>query len=89
VDVEKTMEFIVEQQAKAEVSHARFEAAMASMAERHERTEAMLTRAIRAGVKEARRERVKRRELAQKVGELTDTVQAFLESMRRGGNGRH
>jgi hypothetical protein len=89
VDVEKTMEFILEQQAKAEVSHARFEAAMASMAERQDRTEAMLTRAIRAGVKEARRERVKRRELAQKVGELTDTVQAFLESMRRGGNGRH
>jgi hypothetical protein len=96
VDVEKTMEFILEQQAKAEVSHARFEAAMASMAERQDRTEAVLRRAIRAGVEDARRQRVRTRKLEQTMTELAEAqkktqsaLEAFLESMNRGGNGRH
>jgi hypothetical protein len=107
VDVEKTIEFILEHQARAEVSHARTEAALARMAERQDNTEALLRRAIRAGVEEARRQRVRSRRLDEKIAagqrqtdeEITRlaaaqrqteaSLKAFIDSMNRGGNGRH
>ena len=93
VDVEKTIEFILQQQARTEV-------ALAQSAERHDKTEALLRRAIRASVEEARRERVRRKELAEELNEemkrlaaaqceTEASLKAFIDSMQRGGNGRH
>lgn len=79
MDVEKTIEFILEQQARFEVLHQKTEemhqksAAMyqqsAAMHQRtealHAKTEATLRRAIRLGVREARHERQRRRELGE------------------------
>jgi hypothetical protein len=96
VDVEKTIEFILEHQARAEVSHARTEAAIASMAEEHQKTKVLLRRAIRAGVEAARRQRTRTRELDEEMTKLAAaqretqaSLKAFIDSLQRGGNGRH
>jgi hypothetical protein len=100
VDVEKTIEFILEQQARAEVNHARTEAALARMAEREDKTESLLRRAIRAAVNEGRAERKRRHQMAEEwkvtMFELAAaqrhteaSLKAFIDSMNRGGNGRH
>ena len=85
--VEKTIEFILEQQARSEVNHARTEAALAQSAERHNqteaslaRTEALLRRAIRASVEEARRERARRKELAE---ELTEEMKRLAAAQQQ------
>src|SRR5215467_5242583 len=98
VDVEKTMAFILDCQ-------ARTEATLAATAENLKKTDDLLRRAIRAGLKEARAERRKRQELDRRFDEkmtqlaaaqllteeelkdLKRTVQAFIDSMRRGSNG--
>jgi hypothetical protein len=89
VDVEETIEFILEQQ-------ARTEAALARMAEREDNTEALLRRAIRAGVEEVRRQRVRSRRLDEKITQLAaaqvvteEKLQGLIDSIRQGGNGRH
>jgi len=46
-----------------------------------------LDRAVRLSVGEARNERSKRRELDERVTQLAATVQAFIDSLPRGGNG--
>lgn len=51
-----------------------------------ERVSDRLDRAVRLSVREARNERGKRREMDQRVTQLTNTVQAFIDSMQRGGN---
>ncbi|PWT84162.1 MAG: hypothetical protein C5B56_16080 [Proteobacteria bacterium] len=56
VDVEKTMAFILDCQ-------TRTEATLAATAEGQQRTDALLRRAVRLGVQEARAERKKRQEL--------------------------
>ena len=88
--------------------------ALASLAEEHKKTDAVLRRAIRAGVEEARRQRARTRLLDartrlldektsaaqrvfdQKLAELAEaqrqteaSLKAFIDSMQRGGNGRH
>jgi hypothetical protein len=109
VDVERTMEFILEQLARTDAGLARTEAGLArteaglarteanlARAEaRQARTDAYLTRAIRAGVKEARQARLRDKVLDEKIAdlaagqrELQASIQAFIDSMR-GGNGRH
>ncbi len=98
MDVEKTIEFILGQQ-------ARTEAALGRLAERQDKTDALLSRAIRAAIHEARAERGRRQEMAEdwnskmaewklQMSELKEaqrqteaTLKAFIESMRRGGNG--
>jgi hypothetical protein len=98
VDVEKTMAFILDCQ-------ARTEATLAETAAGLKKTEAFLHRAVRLGVREARAERRKRQELDRRFDEkmtqlaaaqllteeelkdLKRTVQSFIESMRRGSNG--
>jgi hypothetical protein len=42
--------------------------------------------AVRLSVREARKERSKRRELDERVTQLTAAVQTFIDSLRRGGN---
>lgn len=94
MDVEKTIEFILEMQVKHEVNFAKHEEMIA-------RIDTRLDRAILYGVREARNERRKRRELAaslqrlseaqertqEVVQELSRTVDTFLKARRNGGNG--
>lgn len=68
---------------------------------RADRTDARLDRAVRLAVREARNERSKRRELDEKLTQLAAaqvvteekmqslqaSMQAFIDSLRRGGNG--
>ena len=103
MDAEQAIEFILEQ-------HVRTEAALARLAEREDRTaqrqeqtegklartETLLRRAVRAGVEEARRQRVQLKALDEKMAELAvaqretqASLKAFIDSMNRGGNGRH
>lgn len=76
MDVEKTIEFILQMQAQAEVEHAQFRERQAKFDEQLQkiafdgaRTEATLRRAIRLGVQEARRERQRRQELDQRFND--------------------
>ena len=98
MDVEKTIEFILQQAAKTEATLDR-------LAESHKQTRAdlretdlLLRRAIRAAVKEARAERQRRAdgvsavrhelsELAAAQRRTEASLAAFIESMRHGGNG--
>jgi len=120
VDVEKTIEFILEQQAHAAAMQVKFEEDLARLEESFarlgesfarlgesfarreklaDRTDRRLDRAIRLAVREARNERLRRQELDarltaaqsrhdERVDKLAENVNAFIESMRRGGNGR-
>ena len=77
MDVERTIEFILEQQARTEANLARTTERLDSVAENLDRTvdnldrmSGRLDRAIRLGVQEARAERRKRRELDEKLTQL-------------------
>ncbi|HEY2012653.1 MAG TPA: hypothetical protein VGH38_04085 [Bryobacteraceae bacterium] len=105
MDIEKTMQFILEQQANVSVKQAKAEDEMAEIRQIAKRTDRRLDRAIELAVREARAERSRRRELdatlsashtlfeeelaklaaAQRKTEAT--LEAFIDSMRRGGNG--
>lgn len=91
MDVQKTIEFILEQQANSAVFQARVD-------ERLDQISNRLDRAIRLGVDESRRERKRRRELEEKVdlrfAELAaaqtrteQVLQAFIQSLQRPTNG--
>jgi hypothetical protein len=90
VDIEKTVEFILEQQAQAEVHRTRTEANLSrlsdGLAQRDRlgaRTDARLDRAIRLGVQEARNERRKRRELDEKLTQLAAAQLVTEEKVQR------
>ena len=77
MDIEKTIAFILEHQARHEVAMAKHDEAMAqhnqAMAQHDQalaRIDARLDRAIRLDVQEARRERRGRRELDEKLTQL-------------------
>ena len=98
MDVEKTIEFILEQQAHVAVQEVRFH-------EDLRRIDRRLDRAVRLAVREARNERKRRQELDAKVtasqarvdeafAKLAEAqratqanLDAFIDSLRRGGNG--
>ena len=87
--------------AEHELNTQRFDARLKTVLELAARTDARLNRAIRLGVREVRTERAKRRELDEKITQLAAaqlvteekmqtlqaSVQAFIDSLRRGGNG--
>jgi hypothetical protein len=89
--------------AEHELNMQQFDARLKTVIELGARTDARLNRAIRLAVREARAERAKRRELDEKITQLASshllteealrdlkaTVQAFIDSLRRGGNGHH
>jgi hypothetical protein len=100
VDVEKTIEFILDMQAQAVVNQAKRDEDFARIEKVAERTDRRLDRAVRLAVREARAERKRRQELQARVDakfeELAEaqrgteaSLKAFIESMRRGGNGSH
>ena len=74
MDVEKTMEFILEQlahvavlQAKAEERQGEFEKRQDEFEKRQDKMDRRLTRAVRLAVEEARRERARRRDLEERT----------------------
>ncbi len=98
MDVEKTIEFILEQQAQVETH-------LAAMAEQHLKLRQDLNRAVRLGIQEARAERRRRREmderldakiavLDEKITQLAAAQLVTEEKLQRlidfqqGGNGR-
>jgi len=58
------------------------------VSDRLDRISDRLDRAVRLAVHEARTERRKRREVEQGVQELRETLKAFIDSLRKGGNGQ-
>jgi uncharacterized protein Yka (UPF0111/DUF47 family) len=98
----QSMELMEERQIAAEERHER---EMADIRREGDRMRTDMRRAFAMGVREARNERRRRRELDQKINQANSTLdekitqlaaaqliteeklQAFLESMRRGGNG--
>ena len=101
MDIERTMEFIVESQARADAqiekilaSQARGDVQMEELRVSQRKTEETLRRAIRLAVREARNEREKRRELDEKMTQLAaahllteEALRAYLRSLKPGGNG--
>ena|ERR1051326_6676151 len=92
MDVEKTIEFILDQQAHVAMLQSKMQEDLARREKIGERTDRRLDRAIRFAVREARAERKRRRELEAKLtashAKLEASLNAFIDSMRRGGNGR-
>jgi hypothetical protein len=95
VDVEKTIEFILSQQAQNE-------ARLGAMDERHDREmhqiREELRRGVRLAVQDARHDRKRRREMAEqwdhKITQLSaaqlvteEKLQGLIEAMRRSDNG--
>lgn len=77
MDVEKTMQFILEQLAQASSQLTR-------VAALQERTDRRLDRAIRLAVREARQERKKRREMDERLDEkITQLASAQLVTEER------
>jgi hypothetical protein len=98
VDVERTIEFILAQQARNEGALARIEAGLDKREARLARTDALLSRAIKAGVREDLAERRKRRQMReewdQKMAQLAaaqhltdEALRGFIQSLQRGSNG--
>ncbi len=103
MDVEKTMEFILQQQAKAEAEmaamrqqQAEAQARQAEAQAKHDREMAAIRKLIRTGMHMLvkNEEQIKKNEelvkdlaKAQKTTEVK--LQALIDSLRRGRNGRH
>jgi outer membrane PBP1 activator LpoA protein len=96
MDAERTIEFILQMQAKAETEMAEMRQHQAKAEAKAQREMAAIRTLIRSGVKMLARneELVKEVAAAQKdlakAQKVTETkLQAFLDSMRRGRNGNH
>src|SRR5712692_8833126 len=98
MDVEKTIEFLLEHQARFEVRMAELTDKMVALIdrgldseERHDReiTEIRgeLRRAIRAGIEEQRRERVRRQALDAKVDNVATSLKELIDAMKKDRNG--
>src|SRR4051812_22904291 len=101
MDVEKTIEFLLEQGSAYEARAARAQEEMAEIraivrgvAEQGSRTEATLRRAIRLSVQEHRRERVRRRALQEQMPQLAvsqaltkESLRTFIDSLKQPRNG--
>lgn len=79
MDVEKTMEFILEQLAHVAVLQAKAEERQDKVEARQDRTDRRLSRAIRLAVEEARRERARRRELEERTEKAHREMEERIE----------
>ena len=88
MDVQKTMEFILEQRSQTEVN-------LKELSQRQFEIRNELRRAVRLGIKEARQERARRRELASEVDAAItklaaaqliteERLQAYFASLKSG-----
>jgi hypothetical protein len=105
MDLERAMEFALERQAAFEAQMAAIDQQLAEVANRQAESErrsaetnAILRRAIRLGVEEARLERKKRRELDTKLStalaslavaqeETQRSLKAYFDSLKKSTNG--
>jgi hypothetical protein len=98
MDVEKTIEFLLEHQARFEVRMAELTDKMdlmvdqqIGMEERHDREmaeiRASLRQAVRLSVEEQRRERVRRQALDTKVDKVATSLHELIEAMKKDRNG--
>jgi hypothetical protein len=77
VDIERAIEFILQQSAKTE-------AALQRLADKQERTEATLRRAVALGVRELRNERVRRQKADEELDlKITQLASAQIVSEER------
>lgn len=99
MDVERTIEFILKQQARSESQMAAFDRRMAAMQKQMAGMQRQMTgiqKLVRAGMRILAKQGENINKLSAEMKELakaqrvTDTkLQSFIDSMRRGGNGRH
>jgi hypothetical protein len=102
MDVERTIEFLLEQQAasqgRSDAQMTEIRATLAETVEIGRRTREELRRAVRLSVQEARAERKRRKEedarlaatdakLAASQEALSQSLQAFIDSMKQPRNG--
>jgi hypothetical protein len=79
MDVEKTMEFILEQQARFETNFARFEAGMEELRQSHQATERLVRRLARWGAARLRQHEERMDEMEQRREEDRREFKAFLQ----------
>src|SRR3989442_1056447 len=99
MNIERTMEFILEHQAKAEMRMAAWEERQAAADRRQARNDrqiAGLQKIVKIGLKlmvkleqGQKRNEAAIKDLAAAQTDTQKTLKAFIESMRRGSNGRH
>jgi phosphotransacetylase len=70
MDIERTMEFIVEQLARSEAAHAKWEARVNQHDKEIEAIRRNLSRAVKAGILEARKARKRHQEFDEKMTQL-------------------
>ena len=93
--IRETLELVASMHLESERRHEEFQKQQDEFRKRHDeemaRVDARIRRSIRLAVQEARAERKKRREgdaeLDTKLKELASTVDRFIKSIERGGNG--
>ena len=87
MDIEKTMEFLLGQQARFEALMFHLADRAADMEDRHDREmseiRSALSRAVRAGIEEQRRERVRRNELDGKITQLAAAQVVTEEKLQK------
>src|SRR5207249_4668593 len=95
VDVERTIQFILRSQAKAEARQAKMEARTNDMEKRLDRRMDAITKLWQQGMRMLDKTETKHVELADAQKELADaqkatdrTLKAFINSLRNGRNGR-
>jgi hypothetical protein len=82
------MEFILEQQAKAELHNAKAEERIAKPEERFNRKIDVITKLVHTGMKMLVANQKETAELRKSQKETDRLLRAFLKSMDRGSNGR-
>jgi tellurite resistance protein len=98
MDIERTMEFIVEQLARSEANHAQWEEHVKQQGKQHDLEIATirrnLSRAVKAGILEARNARKRHQEFDEKMTQLAaaqlvteEKLQALIDSRRKDTNG--
>jgi len=102
VDIERTMQFILDSQAKAEIRMQKAESRMqraesrmekiearsAAMEERFDRRLNGITKILKQGMRMLARTETKLAELAESQKETDRELKAFIKSLRNGRNGR-
>jgi len=88
MDVERTIEFILQSQAKAEVRMDRMEARIDRMELRFDKRLNGLTNIMRTGMKMLNQLAAAQKELAAAQKRTERTLNSFIDSIRKGTNGR-
>jgi septal ring factor EnvC (AmiA/AmiB activator) len=88
MNIERTIEFILQCQARAEVRMERAEARMDRMEARFDKEIAAINKLLRQGAKMMAETQRQLKELAAAQRATERSLQAFLESLRKGANGR-